>query len=158
MEITVNYERFKYLQQEFSKNLANEVTKQDSTSIARLQPLVLAYVGDSYFSLYVRTRLVRQGKYNVNILNNFGSKIVSATLQAKAMREIEAELNEIELEIMRRGRNAKSSVPKSASVADYRLSTAFEAIVGYLYLSEQNDRLEEIVQKAFITIAQEMTK
>lgn len=115
----------------------------------RLHPLVLAYVGDAYYTLYVRTRLLHYEHNRVRVLHTFDSKIVSATMQAFAIRTLEHELSESEMDIVRRGRNAKSTPTKNASVGDYRYSTGFEALVGYLLLSENYSRLDEIAEKVF---------
>lgn len=80
--------------------------------VERLHPLVLAYVGDAYFSLYIRTKLLSYEQNKVRVLHTLDSKIVSATMQAVAYKSLESELTEIEAGIVRRGRNAKSTVPK----------------------------------------------
>jgi ribonuclease-3 family protein len=123
----------------------------------RLHPLVLAYVGDAYFTLYMRTRLLKFEQHKVRILHTYGAKMVSAVEQAVAYRELESELTAEEIAIFKRGRNAKSTVPKSASVAEYRISTGFEALMGYLYLQENFARLSELAERAFVVISREMT-
>lgn len=132
--------------------------KYTDTPAERLHPLVLAYVGDAYFSLYVRTQLLSYEQNKVRVLHTFGAKIVSATMQALAYKTLESELTEQEKSVARRGRNAKSTVPKSATVGEYRASTGFETLLGYLYLTKNNERLSEIVEKAFAVISREMTK
>lgn len=131
--------------------------KYKDTPAEQLHPLVLAYIGDAYFSLYVRTTLLSYEQNKVRVLHTFGSKIVSATMQAIAYKALEGELTDQEKGIARRGRNAKSTVPKSATVGDYRNSTGFEALVGYLYLSKNHERLSKIVERAFAVITREMT-
>lgn len=131
--------------------------KYNSISAKRLHPLVLAYIGDAYFTLYVRTRLLAYEQNKVRVLHNFDAKMVSAVMQACAYRSIEGMLSEDELAIVRRGRNAKVNVPKSATIAEYRCSTGFEALLGYLYLAENFDRLSEIAENAFVVISREMT-
>jgi ribonuclease-3 family protein len=133
------------------------LAKYADTPVELLHPLVLAYVGDAYFSLYVRTQLLSYEQNKVRVLHTFGSRIVSATMQAAAYRALESQLTEQEKSIARRGRNAKSTVPKSATVGEYRASTGFEALLGYLYLGKKYDRLSEIVEKAFAVISREMT-
>jgi ribonuclease-3 family protein len=113
-----------------------------------LHPIILAYVGDAVFSLYVRMRLVPVSTH-VQVLHNLAARMVSAVMQARAMEALEPELTEEEAAMERRGRNTKSTVPKSASVREYRMSTAFETLMGYLYLSHQDERLEELLQKSF---------
>lgn len=122
----------------------------------QLHPLVLAYVGDAFFNLYVRTRLLAFEQNRVRVLHSHGARMVSATLQARALRALEGALSEDELAVVRRGRNAKSSVPKSASVGDYRASTGFEALLGYLYLSGDEARLTAIADEAFVVISRKL--
>lgn len=127
-----------------------------SVDVRQLNPLVLAYVGDAYFHLYVRTRLLSYEQSKVQALNSFSAQIVSAVWQAKAYKGIEGMLNENEKAIYRRGRNAKSHAPRSSSVAEYHASTGFEALLGSLYLSEQEERLYEIAEAAFKVISKAM--
>lgn len=131
--------------------------KYADTPVEQLPSLVLAYIGDAYFNLYVRTKLLSYEQNKVRVLHTFGSKVVSATMQAVAYKSLEGELTDQEKSIARRGRNAKSTVPKSATVGEYRSSTGFEALLGYLYLGKNYERLSEIVEKAFTIIAREMT-
>ncbi|MBP2655072.1 MAG: hypothetical protein H6Q73_2641 [Firmicutes bacterium] len=123
----------------------------------RLHPLVLAYVGDAVFNLYVRTRLLNFEQNRVRVLHGHGAKMVSATLQAYALRQVEQELTEKERDIIRRGRNAKANVPKSASVSDYRSSTGFEALLGYLFLEGNNVRVNDIAERCFVIISRKLT-
>ncbi len=127
-----------------------------SVDVRQLNPLVLAYVGDAYFHLYVRTRLLSYEQSKVQALHSFSAQIVSAVWQAKAYKGIEGMLNENEKAIYRRGRNAKSHAPRSSSVAEYHASTGFEALLGSLYLSEQGERLYEIAEAAFKVISKAM--
>ena len=127
-----------------------------SVDVRQLNPLVLAYVGDAYFHLYVRTRLLSYEQSKVQALHSFSAQIVSAVWQAKAYKGIEGMLNENEKAIYRRGRNAKSHAPRSSSVAEYHASTGFEALMGSLYLSEQEERLYEIAEAAFKVISKAM--
>lgn len=143
----------------FTFNEAGELSpaKYRDIDAGRLPPLVLAYIGDAYFTLYVRTRLLGHEQNKVRVLHNFDAKIVSAVMQAKAIKALEDQLAEEEADIVRRGRNAKSTVPKSASISEYRYATGFEALMGYLYLQKKHDRLSEIADKAFAIISREMT-
>lgn len=127
-----------------------------SVDVRQLNPLVLAYVGDAYFHLYVRTRLLSYEQSKVQALHSFSAQIVSAVWQAKAYKGIEGMLNENEKAIYRRGRNAKSHAPRSSSVAEYHASTGFEALLGSLYISEQEERLYEIAEAAFKVISKAM--
>ncbi len=113
----------------------------------RMPPLALAYVGDAVWELEVRIMLVDSGERRPQQLHRLAVQKVRANAQADRLRRIEGALSERELAVVRRGRNAKSrSVPKSATVADYRASTGVEALLGYLRLSGLTDRLREIVQ------------
>ena len=123
-----------------------------------LPPLVLAYVGDAYFHLFVRTRLLSYTQSQVQILHQFGANIVSAVWQARAYTEIEPSLTEEERALFRRGRNAHSRTPRASSVREYHISTGFEALLGTLYLRKSHERLREISEAAFQAIARQMVK
>lgn len=113
-----------------------------------LNPLVLAYIGDAVYEVYVRTYIVGDGAIKTNMLHKCAStKYVSAKSQAKILDDIVDGLNEAELNIVRRGRNSSpNTIPKNADIADYKKATAFEALIGYLFLSNQIERLEEIMK------------
>lgn len=121
----------------------------------QLNPVILAYIGDVVFSLYVRLRLLPTSG-QVRVIHDLGAKMVSAVMQAKAMDALAEELNEEEEAIARRGRNTKSAVPKSATVREYRQGTAFEALIGWLFLAEKEERLEDILQLSFNIIRNEI--
>ena len=121
--------------------------------VGQMNPIILAYIGDVVFSMYVRLRLLPTST-QVRVVHDLGSKMVSAVYQCQAMQELQESLTEEEQVIFRRGRNAKSMVPKSASVHEYRMATAFEALVGWLFLQERQERLEEILDKSFAVIVQ----
>ena len=123
----------------------------------QLNPILLAYIGDVVFSLYVRLRLLPTSG-QVRVIQDLGSTLVSAVMQAKAMEALLPELTEEETYIAKRGRNTKSTVPKSASVHEYRMGTAFEALVGWLFLSDREERLEELLERSFLIIAESMQK
>ena len=108
--------------------------------------LTLAYLGDCIYELIIRSMLVEQGIMHVSDLNKAAVAHVRAGAQAKLMQEIEPKLSEDELAVYHRGRNAKSaSIPKNASVAEYRTATGFEALMGYLYLQGRLDRILELI-------------
>lgn len=146
----MKFEQFEFLRQNLLAKVEANDRFADIKNADKLHPLVLAYIGDTVFSLYVRLRLLDYEQNKVQILHNFSAKIVSATGQAAAMRLLEDELTDKERSVFRRGRNTSSAVPKSACVADYRLSTGFEALLGYWYLDGDNSRLEEMLEKAFL--------
>jgi ribonuclease-3 family protein len=111
-------------------------------------PVLLALIGDGVYSLYVRLRLLPVST-QVRIVHTMAAKIVSAKLQAQAMEALAGTFTPEEEIILRRGRNAHSLTPKSATVAEYRTATAFEALLGWLLLQEQYARLDEIMEKSF---------
>ena len=116
--------------------------------IKTLSPLILAHIGDAYFHLYVRTRLLQVTR-NITRLHELSAQIVSATAQAKTYRAIENSLTDDERDIFRRGRNAKSHAPRKATVAEYHASTGFEALLGWLFLKKNFTRLDDICERAF---------
>ena len=117
-----------------------------------LSPLVLAYIGDGVYELFVRNRLIQEFPHTPpSKLHKLSSSCVKAHAQSNSMKALEPILNEKELSVYKRGRNAKSAtVPKNADVTDYRRATGFEALIGYLYLSKENDRLNELMNLAFL--------
>ncbi len=123
--------------------------------VDRLNPILLAYIGDAVFSLYVRLRLLPTSG-QVRVLHDLGAKFVSAVYQSHAMEQLEPELTEEEQPVFRRGRNAKSIVPKSASVHQYRMATALEALLGWLFLQDRQERLEKLLERSFDAIAAKM--
>lgn len=120
----------------------------DADEVKTLSPLVTAYIGDAYFHLYVRTRLLSV-THKINKLHDLSAEIVSAVSQAEAYKKIESQLTDDERDIFRRGRNAKSHAPRSATVAEYHASTGFESLLGELFLRQNFSRLDEICDAAF---------
>ncbi len=115
----------------------------------RLAPLVLAYVGDAVFDLEVRVWLVKAGPAGTEDLHRRAVAHVRARAQARAWREIEGRLTPEESAVARRGRNAKPGRrPRGTTSQEYHESTAFEALLGYLYLSGRGERLKEIINLA----------
>lgn len=115
----------------------------------QLNPLVLAFIGDAVYEVFVRTYIVNNHKdMSVNKLHFEAISFVKAHAQSEFMCALKDELTEEEMSIFKRGRNAKSgTVPKNANVQEYRIATGFEALIGYLYITEQLDRLNEIFKK-----------
>ena len=136
---------------------AEGAASPDKIDAKRMNPIVLAYIGDVVFSMYVRLRLLPVSSH-VRVLNDLGMKYVSAVCQSMAMESLEEVLTEEERQVFHRGRNAKSTVPKSASVHQYRMATAFEALLGYLFLEEQEERLEELLDASFKVISASLAK
>jgi ribonuclease-3 family protein len=119
------------------------------TDIRTYSPLTLAYIGDGVFDLVIRSVVVGKGNTRANQLHRRTSNIVKAKTQAEIIVCLERHLTEEEHEIYRRGRNAKSpSMAKNATVSDYRKATGLEALVGYLYLTDQFERLVELIKIA----------
>ncbi len=111
-----------------------------------LSPLVWAYVGDSVYEMFIRTKLVNISNAKPHKLHIESIKYVKAKAQADILKKIQEDLTEEEKNIVRRGRNTENHhVAKNANVADYAQSTAFEALIGYLYLSKKDERLKEIL-------------
>ncbi|OQB16032.1 MAG: Mini-ribonuclease 3 [Firmicutes bacterium ADurb.Bin193] len=108
-------------------------------------PLVLAYIGDAVYELYTREMLVSRGNMPVDRLHKEATGYVRASAQSESFKEIESVLTEKEIEIFKRGRNTKSTVPKNADMSDYRTATGLEALIGYIYLTGDKNRLDEIM-------------
>lgn len=138
------------------QNILNDRYKKEDINPRQLNPLVLAYVGDAYYHLYIRTRLLNFEQAHVHLLNDFSMQIVSATFQVQAYEAIKDELTETESYIFKRGKNAKSHAPRVASVHDYHISTGFEAILGYLYLNNEQNRLDFLCERSFLQVAKNM--
>ena len=113
-----------------------------------MSPLTWAYVGDAVYELYIRNYLVNTTNLKPHKLHIESIKYVKAKSQANILEKLDNYLTEEEKEIVRRGRNTKNHhIPKNADVNDYMYSTAFEALIGYLYLTQNNERLNEILNK-----------
>lgn len=125
----------------FDRNRTIEEVKQ-------LSPLTWAYVGDAVYELYIRTHLINTTKLKPHELHIKSIKYVKAKAQAELLQQLEDILTEKEKDIVRRGRNTKiNHIAKNATVQDYIYATAFEALIGYLYLTKQEQRLETIFNK-----------
>ncbi|MFQ3546404.1 Mini-ribonuclease 3 [Halobacillus rhizosphaerae] len=123
----------------------------EAGNVKQLKSLALAYMGDSVYEIYVRQHLIESGKVRPQHLHQSAVQFVSAISQAKVVKHWQDAglLTDEEEAVLRRGRNAKSgSVPKNTPVQTYRYSTGFEAVLGFLYLSEQIERLEELTASA----------
>lgn len=122
--------------------------KKDEQEVNLMSPLTWAYIGDCVYELYIRTKLVNETKLKPHALHIEAIKHVKAKAQAEKLKDIYEELNKKEKDIVRRGRNTENHhLPKNANIQDYMYATAFEALIGYLYLTKQNDRLKEILEK-----------
>ena len=135
-----------------------ESIKMDKIKLITMSPLVLAYLGDTVYESYIREHLIRQNiNRKVNNLHKLAIQYSKAKAQATIIHELEDELTEEEMKIFKRGRNQKShTAPKNADINDYKYATGFEALIGYLYLSEDKERLEYIVKKGIEIIERDM--
>ena len=120
--------------------------KRTVEEVKLMPPLTWAYIGDCVYELYVRTKLVNETNLKPHYLHIEAIKKVKAKAQAETLNKIYEELTEEEKDIVRRGRNAENHhLPKNANVQEYMYSTAFEALIGYLYLTKQEKRLKQIL-------------
>ncbi|MRX72565.1 ribonuclease III [Bacillus lacus] len=127
----------------------------------QLNGLALAYMGDAVYEIYVRHHLLAEGIVRPHQLHRLARQYVSAKAQAKVLHELidGGFFTEEEISIIKRGRNAKSgTIPKNTDVQTYKHSTAFEAVIGYCYLTKRETRLQEIVSAALENILAERRK
>ncbi len=137
-----------------------DITQTVSPEKAKLiNPVVLAYVGDCVHSLYVRKRLALEHDLKSSELNKMEAREVCATAQAAAARGLENVFSPDELAIFKRARNSKKgSHAKNSTLGDYSKSTGFEAVLGYLYLSGQTERINEILELSKRLIIEESNR
>lgn len=115
--------------------------------VMQMSPLVWAYMGDAVYEKYIREYVIMQGLCKNGLLHRKSIKYVSANGQVKILKKIEPHLTEEEQDIIRRGRNSNPhSHAKNADIVDYKYATGFEALIGFLYLTKQNKRLDEILK------------
>lgn len=125
----------------------------DKKEVMQMSPLVWAYMGDAVYEAFIREYVIKQGMCKNGLLHKKSIKYVSANGQVKILKEIESFLSEEELDIVRRGRNANPhSHAKNADIVDYKYATGFEALIGFLYLTEEKERLNEILEKCVESI------
>lgn len=116
--------------------------------VLQYSSLVLAYMGDAVYEKYVREYMIKQGLCKNGALHKKSIKYVSAKGQANILKNLEEILTEDEKDVVRRGRNSNPhSHAKNADIVEYKHATGFEALIGYLYLSQQAERLNEILEK-----------
>ena len=138
------------------KDITNLLLNSDHKVLTKIEliempPLALAFVGDAVYELYVRSSIcIDEKRRDVNYLHRSAVTYVKAQAQARVVKTLFDELSEEEQNVVKRGRNAHPhTVPKNASISDYRYATGFEALLGYLYYSGNNDRLMEILEKSY---------
>lgn len=125
----------------------------EEINIIDYSPLTLAYIGDGIYEVIVRTVIVDEANRQVNKIHKAASNLVKAETQAKMIHFIMDDLTEEEVKIYKRGRNAKAVTrAKNASMSDYRTATGFEALMGWLYLTGQSERMMELIKKCITCV------
>lgn len=131
------------------KSIQENINVKTEQEVKMMAPLVLAYIGDAVFEVFVRSHLINTSIASVHMYHKRATTYVRAKAQAEAIHELESELTEDEWTIVKRGRNQKSAtVPKNADLTDYKYATGFEALLGYLFYIGDNKRLTFIMSKA----------
>jgi len=134
----------------------NTVDENSLKHIKQLSPLVLAFVGDSVFDLFIRSRLAMKKNESPHKMHIKATGYVKAEAQGRIAICLHDMLDDEEKEIFRRGRNSNpATVPKNANMIDYRHATAFETVLGYLYLVGNYERLNRLMNAAAEIIEQE---
>mgnify|MGYP004454661115 CR=1 FL=1 len=130
-------------------NIIKEKMQLEEINITDYSPLTLAYIGDGIYEIVIRTIIVDEANRQVNKIHKAASGLVKAGTQAKMIHLIMDDLTEEEIQIFKRGRNAKAVTrAKNASMSEYRRATGFEALMGWLYLSGQSDRMMDLIMLA----------
>ena len=133
-----------------------ETFELEYQDIRTYSPLTLAYIGDAIYELVIRTILVEKGNTQVNKLHKRASRLVKASAQSAMIEKLKPYLTEEELGVFKRGRNAKAAtMAKNATMSDYRRATGFEALMGYLYLTEQWERMLELMKTGIREVEQD---
>lgn len=121
----------------------------DKSELKKINTTALAYMGDAVYEQAVREHILKKGLYSANNLHNMAVRYVKAQAQAHIIKTMFEELDEQEQSLVKRARNRKyATKAKNADPVTYKWATAFEALVGYLYLEENSKRLEEILKTA----------
>ena len=124
-----------------------KIEQKSAEDVKLMSPLIWAYVGDAVYELYIRNYLVNTTKLKTHQLHINTIKYVKAPAQAKILERIMDKLTEDEKDIVRRARNTQNHhLPKNANVTEYMYSTALEGLIGFLYLTKQEKRLEEVLK------------
>ena len=142
----MKFKQFQFLKQEAIKKLILLDT-EDHSFVSKPASEVLA--SDAVYSMYIRQRVVEMSISKVQILHTLVTEFICAKSQSKVLEQLESMFTEDEQTIARRARNSNVNVPKSSSVREYRNSTAFEAVLGFLYETGQQDRLNELMKEAY---------
>lgn len=119
---------------------------RDPKDVNMLNPLIWAYIGDSVYEIFIRNNLINNSNAKPHKLHLETVKYVKAKAQVETLNKIYDELTDQEKDIVRRGRNTQNHhVPKNVEAGEYAYATAFEALLGYLYLTKQDERLKELL-------------
>ena len=130
------------------EKIFDEFKTKSKEEINLMSPLVWAYVGDAVYELYIRNYFIQTTQLNAHKLHIKSIQYVKASAQAHILQELITTFTEEEQDIVRRARNVQSHhLPKNSNITDYMYATAFEGLIGYLYLTKQESRLKEILQK-----------
>lgn len=130
-------------------NIIKNKMELKDINIVDYSPLTMAYIGDGIYEIVIRTMIVDEANRQVNKIHKAASDLVKAQTQAKLIHLIMDKLTEEEVSIYKRGRNAKAVTrAKNASMSDYRMATGFEALIGWLFLTNQSDRMMELIKEA----------
>ena len=134
-------------------NIDEILTAEEKPDVRQLSSLSLAFIGDSVYEMFVRTKILSSGSRPARDLHKIAVGYVKAKAQSTAILSILDDLTEEETEVYKRGRNTNiHTVPKNADMNDYRQATGLEALVGYLYITGQNERLTKVLELAFAAI------
>ncbi|WP_282003358.1 Mini-ribonuclease 3 [Veillonella denticariosi] len=158
----MKFKQFQFLRNEAVKKL-HQLDKEPMHLCSRTiedalgaDAVMLAYIGDAVYSMYVRERVVQMNISKVQVLHTIVTEFICARSQAKVLQVLETTFTEDEQAVARRARNSHVNVPKSSSVQEYRSSTAFEAVLGFLYETRQDERLQMLMREAFSATLQGM--
>ena len=139
MEKSVGFEFDSYM---------HEIFNVEEVDVRTYSPLTLAYIGDCVYDLIIKSLVIGNGNKQVNKMHKETSSLVQAATQSLMMRKLQDLLTDEERAVYKRGRNAQTSnTPKKSSVADYHSATGLESLFGYLYVSNQMERIEELFDK-----------
>lgn len=134
-------------------HIIREKMELSEVQITDYSPLTLAYIGDGIYEVIIRTLIIDEANRQVNKIHKAASHLVKAETQAKMIHLIMDDLTEEEQRIYKRGRNAKAVTrAKNASMSDYRTATGFEALMGWLYLTGQSERMMELIKKCVMLL------
>lgn len=121
---------------------------KDRHKLAYMNTTVLAFLGDAVYEACIRKHVIEKGQVNADLLHKAAVRFVRADAQAGALKAMMDELSEEEQNLVKRARNKKiSTKPKNADPVEYKLATAFEALIGFLYLSQRHERMETVISR-----------